>query len=517
MKNKLLAGNKLIFAWLFAFVAGAAAQPENFRAGETVETNDGRICKILTITGKSAKVACGANRSDIRVYSFDSMTSERAAQAKREQLERQKQDAANAPKPRTTTISFDLGDTVQMPSGKVGVIESLEGEVAKVKIGSEFDFVAVQDLKKIETEPKRTFRVGDQVVSGGGSAGVIESLSDDGKGAKVRYGNGKYDFKWEAFANLRSPDEGRRDAEQEKMWKVFRVEARPYLITVQKLEQFYNPKAMDMKGSGLDDEARKKAAVELAELDRICRTKYPNIENEKPINPRAEVLLNERYGDQCAIAREREPLLKKAKARVLALDAERETDSWSLDINRLTGENGYAVSDKLQMLIYDRAVWEKKNAEYIRKKYAAEGETMPTDAFAALYKKADELKAKIEADAPTRSWEQPKFKDAALEATARREFSTDLPGVKVLKTGIIHSTWEVNDGKDYIGGNSGGYYYYRIIKGASRNRYGRALVQLPNRPFCQVRPFQITQLKAGAGYGSTSASSSDSGVFVKCP
>ena len=516
MKNRIIIQRKFVFTALmmFALAIGASAQPENFRVGETVETNDGRVCKILSITGKSAKVACGTNRSDIRVYSFGSMTSQAAAQAKREQQEQQRQNAAN--QPRVTTVTFNKGDTVQMPNGKVGVIESLTGDVAKVKIGNEFDFIAVQDLKKIETEPPRTFRVGEQVVSGSGQAGVIETLSDDGRGAKVRYGNGKYDFKWEAFANLRTPGEGRRDAEQEKMWKVFRVEARPYLITVQKLEQFYNPKAMDMKGSGLDDEGRKKASVELAELDRICRTKYPNIENDKPINPRAEVLINERYGDQCAIAREREPLLKKAKARFLALDAERETHSWSLDINPLSGENGYEVSDKLQTLIYDRAAWEKKNIEYIRKKYAAAGETMPADAFAALYKIADELKAKIEADAPTRSWEQSKFKDAALEGVVKRRIAADYPGGQVLKIGLDSANWSLRDGKENIGSNSSGTQYYLRIKGAYRIRTGRALVRLPNQSFCQIRYIELIQSKKGAGFEAAWAMVETRGKFVKC-
>ncbi len=414
-------------------------------------------------------------------------------------------------------IDFRIGDTVKMPNGKTGVIESLEGEVAKIKTGNELDFVAVQDLKKVETVPTRTFRVGDQVVSSNsGQAGVIESLSPDGKGAKVRYGNGKYDFKWEAFVNLKTPGEGQRDAEQEKMAKVFRVETRPYLGSVRMLQQFYDPKAMDMKGTGIDEEGRKKAAVELAELDRICRTKYPNIENEKPINPAAEVLLDSRFADQCGIARMRETILKKAKARFLALDTEQEIDRWTLNINHTTINGGGYVDDDLQMLVYDRAAWEKKKAEYIRKKYAASGETMPPDAFAALYKKADEFKAQIESDAATRSWTQLKLTDAALEALGRKQFSAELPGAKVFKTGMTYATWEVRDRTTYVGSDSK-FRYYRIAEGAYRYKRGLALVQMPNRPFCQIREFQVTQQKAGAGYGATTAGVASTGIFVKCP
>lgn len=413
-------------------------------------------------------------------------------------------------------IDFSIGDTVQMPNGKNGVIESLEGEVAKVKIGNEFDFVAVQDLKRVETAPTRTFRVGDQVVSGSGQAGVIESLSPDGKGAKVRYGQGKYDFKWEAFVNLKTPAEGRSDAEQEKMAKVFRVEARPYLKSVRLLEQFYNPQAMDLKGTGLDEEGRQKAAVELAELDRICRTKYPNIENEKPINPTAEVLLDSRFADQCAIARERETLLQKGKMRYLTYDVEQEIENWSAKIDHTIRNGSGYVNDEMQTLVFDRAAWEKKNAENIRKKYAANGETMPADAFAPLYKKADEFKAQIEREAATRSWTQPKFKDAALEALARREVPTDFPGAKVLKTGMTYTTWEVRDTATYVGSDEN-IRFYRITPGAYRYKEGLVLVQLPNRPFCQIREFQILQRKEGAGYGAAKAYGSNTGIFVKCP
>ena len=514
MIKEIFTKNKLTFAVALVFTSGicAAAQGAGFRVGETVETSDGRVCKILSITGRSAKVACGANRSDIRVYSFDSMTSEAAAQAKREQQARERENGVNTPRP--AKISFAPGDTVLLPNGKTGMIESLEGEVAKIKIGNEYDFIAVQDLKKIETAPTRTFRVGDQVVSGN-QTGVVESLSPDGKGAKVRYGNGKYDFKWEAFVNLKTPEEARRAAEQEKMWTVFRVEARPYFNTLQLLEQYYNPNAMDMKATGLDDEGRKKAAIELAELDRICRTKYPNIENEKPLNPTAEVLLHQRYADQCAIARERETILQKAKMRFLALDAERETDSWLIDLNRLTGENGYEVPDKVQMLIFDRAGWEKQNIEYIRKKYAAAGETMPADSFAALYKRADELKAKIEADAATRSWDQPNYKDAAMELLAQREVSADFPGAKVFKTGMDDTSWKTRDNMTYVGSDR--YYrFYRINKDAYRYKLGRVLVKMPNQSICQVREFQVIQRKAGAGFGAVKAVGSDTGLFVSC-
>lgn len=508
-----LATNAVATLTIFVLAICATAQPENFRSGDTVVTNDGRVCKVLTVTGRSARVACGASRSEIRVYSFDSITSEARAAARREELERQRTNGSNRPRP--TTVTFNVGDTVQMRNGKIGKIESLTGEVAQVKVGTESDYVVVQDLKKIETEPQRSFRVGDSVVANG-QAGVVEELTSDGKGAKVRFGNGKYDFKWVPFVNMKSPAEGRAAAEQEKMAKTFSVEAKPYFESVGWVLQYYDPKAMDLKGSKLHGEDRKKVASDLAELDRICTTKYPNIENEKMANPNAEVPLHLRYGDQCAIARNRDEILKKAKARVLALSTEGEIANWSNKLNRLRGGNGYLVGDDVQMLIYDRAAWEQKTAANIRKEYSVEAETMPVDAFAPLYKIADEVKAKIAADVETRSWKQPKYSDAAFEALGRRELAGDFPGATVSRIGMTYTTWEVRDESTFVGSDSV-WRYYRITPGAYRYKNGELLAQLPNRPFCQVREFTVTQRKAGGGYGAAKAYGSTAGTFVKCP
>ena len=80
MNSRSVPLRKYMFATLlmFAFVAFAAAQ-ETMRIGDMVETSDGRQCQVESITGRSAKVRCGPNRSDIRVYSFDSLTPAKVA------------------------------------------------------------------------------------------------------------------------------------------------------------------------------------------------------------------------------------------------------------------------------------------------------------------------------------------------------------------------------------------------------------------------------------------------------
>ena len=91
--SKILTEKKLIFAALLVFAPATlpAFAQETLRVGDTVETTDGRQCRVESITGRSAKVRCGPNRSDIRVYSFQSLISPRTAAARREQQQQQQQ------------------------------------------------------------------------------------------------------------------------------------------------------------------------------------------------------------------------------------------------------------------------------------------------------------------------------------------------------------------------------------------------------------------------------------------
>jgi hypothetical protein len=192
------------------------------------------------------------------------------------------------------------------------------------------------------------------------------------------------------------------------------------------------------------------------------------------------------------------------------------TDSLIRQINKaLNDEDGY-VDHGTQIFLYDRAAWERAVLPEMRKNYLDPNATISPEILKPLDEKAAELKAQIEQDAPKRNWTEPKSKDAALEAAARRKFSAELPGVKILKTGMTDSTWAVMDSKTEIGGTNTGWRFYRVNKGAYRYRSGRALIQLPNQPFCQIREFEVTQYKAGAGYGAANGWVADTGKFVKC-
>ena len=57
-----------------------------------------------------------------------------------------------------------VGDMVTIPDGRKGKIESFKDRVAKVKLGpgaNDFQYLVVEDLKKLAALPQETFRVGD--------------------------------------------------------------------------------------------------------------------------------------------------------------------------------------------------------------------------------------------------------------------------------------------------------------------------------------------------------------------
>lgn len=514
--------NKFTFAaaLVFALAVFAAAQGANFRVGETVETNDGRVCKILSITGRSAKVACGANRSDLRVYSFDALTSEAAAQAKREQQERQRQNSVNTPRP--TKVVFNQGDTVQTPDGRIGVIDSLkDDEMAKVRFGAnETNYFLLTDLKKAADPSKPVFRVGDRVFKDG-QAGVIEAV--EGNGFKVRIGPGKYDFILALAEQLTTPQQAAVEQErerQEKMQKPLRAqfmdEAQAFFSTIYSLAPIYDPK-YNGGGTGITQNNQTYEAwrKDLEGLDAVCQ-KFQNMTNPPAMPSYYQGDIKLFPADWCRMAAQRTEILQKTKRTVGDKFAETDIRSLMIDVGQsLNDEQGY-VNDKVQTFLFDRAAWEKSLLPAMRKYYLDPNAVFPREILKPHEAKIAELKAKIEQDALNKSWTEPKTRDAALEAAARRKFSADFPGVKILKTGMTDSTWAVMDSKTEIGGTNTGWRLYRINKGAYRYRSGRALIQLPNQPYCQIREFEVTQYKAGAGYGAANGWVADTGRFVKC-
>lgn len=431
------------------------------------------------------------------------------------------------------TRGFMEGERVTTPDGRSGTIESFKmPDMAKVKFDDgTTKFYIRADLKKIEppkpnnTNPPENFSVGDAVIDTSKPdtlrrEGKIESISGDA--VIVRTGPYKYDSFRANLKDLMSMQAWNRKQNAEKESKLdraaFEDEAQPFRNTIRALAGAYDSKYPYEVQFTPEAATYQKFLKDLEGLAAVCQ-KYPNLTNESYAdNPPYAGNFSYRQADWCKMARERERVVKNVQLFAVNQKVETEVGIWTSKIDQLLRNwNGW-VKDDVQQLLFDRAAWEQKELGKAQKDYAAVGDKIPASALAPLDGKIAELKARIEQDAQTLQWEQPKYSDAAFEASVRAAYLKQYPGVKVFKTGMTFATWKAEDDTSLVGQGTG-YKVYRTTKGAYRYKMGLALVHLPNQPFCQVRDFEFHQDKAGAGYGAARLTQpiAYAGMFVKCP
>ncbi|MEQ1641871.1 MAG: hypothetical protein ABL959_00335 [Pyrinomonadaceae bacterium] len=369
---------------------------------------------------------------------------------------------------------------------------------------------------------QNTFRVGDRVaVAATSQEGVIESLTDRGDGAKVKFGPGKYEFQYVLFKDLISPEAAalERSSQQDEIKQKpiraqFEGEARPFAITVKTLGHAYDPRFRQEAGGISDKPATyEKWMRDLESLNTICQ-KYPNLTNR----PGADAEnISQNLGDWCKLADQRTAVVSRMKMMVGGIQAGNEIGRWKLHLDTALRNPTGRVNDDVQTLLYDRAAWEQKELQTAGKKFTDVGETMPPSVMAPLNAKVNELKARIDTEAPTRNWTEPPYSDAALEAMVKKAYPGQFPGVKVLKTGMTYTTWKAFDDTSLVRQGTD-YKVYRIEQDKNRYKNGRALVKIPNQPFCQMRDFSIQQTRTGASYSAAKIFNlGTSGIFVKCP
>lgn len=446
----------LLFLLLVVVMAAPVFGQETFQVGQTVETTDGRQCQIESINGRAAKVKCGPNRSDTRVYSLQSLMSSKPAALSREQ----EQTAI----PQTPPIA----------------------------------------ASKSAPQAQGTFSVGDMVEIPGGSQGRIESIN--GNSAKIRFGPGKYDFKYELLENLKSPKAAGLERDQDKQRKEFRVEAARFFHTVDMFEQFYNPEFASVKG-GMDAATIKKATVELAELDALCKSKYPNITNDPNYLDR----LTFRSGDWCGMAAKRNEILQSVTSGTQSAVGSRFIEGWKRAIEKSYHQRGSvsgdAVWDDVQAMLFDREKWKAKDLPNLQRLYAQNGGTVPADIFDAVKPELDKLRQKIETDSQATSWTVPPYKDEAVEALVKRSYAANpkFRGIVIVKSGMDFTTWKLF--KNDLGIPT------------SQIKKGWILVKIPNQQgLCQAREFAVEKAYMGGGRFSAAqmAGFSEAGTYMKC-
>ena len=364
-------------------------------------------------------------------------------------------------------------------------------------------------LLALPTVAQQVFHVGDAIEVQDGTRwipGVIESV--DNNIAKVRIGKGKYDYINVQLptTRFRATGSAAQEGREIERQNAFLRDAGKYFQTVQKFAPFYDDKYIS--GGAPNTPAEWQTAMsELAELDALCKSKYPGITNTT--YGLREGLVDNRYAVWCEIAARRNEL--ERPARISAAKNQITLTNTEDNLKFAFNHQKNRVPDETQLLMYERDKWKQLQMPKYKPRFVEYGIDMPADFFAGVEKKADELQKLIEQTAPNRSWEPRPFHDPAVEAFIRARYAADpdYRGVNVLNIGVDYKIWTERKGLSYLG-NDSSFRYYKV----EYNYYKRgwALVKLPNRPYCQAQEWIVGR----DAKGMVLVSLGGSGIFMKC-
>ncbi|HTJ44091.1 MAG TPA: hypothetical protein VL463_18420 [Kofleriaceae bacterium] len=264
--------------------------------------------------------------------------------------------------------------------------------------------------------------------------------------------------------------------------------------------------------SGMELSAKGIAAAKagLAGVREVCH-KHPGATDlESSDNPRS---IYDHPVELCAMAEMGDKLVQQdlhdGAMKTVASNGKQIIDALQANIDGTE----LKVNADNQLLMFDRPAWLAARAKQYEHEFAIIGEKVPDDAFADVIAKADELKAKIDEVAPKTAWEPPGSHDAAVEKVVRNAWAKELPGVSVRAIGVSDKTWDVFDERTWVGSDDK-YDYYKVNKGKFKYKSGTALLQIPNRPYCQARDWVV--IKVGGGAPKIETLRQD-GRFMKCP
>ncbi len=306
-------------------------------------------------------------------------------------------------------------------------------------------------------------------------------------------------LKFEGASNV----EFRADA----MQQAFAAEAAPkYRKTVEQFAHFYDSR-YNYGGGPVRPPEWEKAMSDLAELDSQCRTRYKGVRDFQGITYIQEGSVDYRYSVWCDIAAKRnqlEPVVRAGIVKTLVNLGYTEEN-----LNFGFNEPDNPLRTEIQQMIWEPAKWRAAKMAELKPRYAKYNVGVPPDATAEAEKRAGQLKEMVMRDAPSRSYKQPPYHDAAVESVVRSQFAKEYPGVQVVKIGLDYRTWVQRKSLDYIASDEI-FRYYRV----SYNVYkrGTALLKIPGRPFCQLQDWVVGRGASGivpAGIGG-------SGTFMKC-
>ena len=368
------------------------------------------------------------------------------------------------------------------------------------------------------------FKVGQKVLfncpsgcvgtSGGWVPATIEVIigPDD---YQVRWGTGRYHYNRAGKDRIRTPEQLEKEKKQGEMQAAFARHADKYRDSIQSMMMIHDPKLRSgsnvIYGPPNNPEGWAKIMADLGELDSVCKTQFPGIQN-----PPSAFVIEQMWGTWCEIAARRVEYEKRGRSLGASHSVGPLLNSMKIKLREVLEDPELRVPDLYQMLAFEREKWRAAGRAEIASNFSKIGAEIPPDVFKELEDLGDQLKTKIEQTAPTRSWKQPPYADAAVEGLIRREFAAKSKGAQILKIGTSYADWKPYDAKTMVGRDSN-YEYYKIEKGKTRYKRGLMLVKVPGRPFCQSQEWIVKQVRAGAGYSPMKIDLlGSSGVFMPC-
>lgn len=337
--------------------------------------------------------------------------------------------------------------------------------------------------------------------------GRVEEVT--GGNVRVRYGTGKYQFTTvpNSPQTIVRPGARQAAATDNALKNQFFQEASRFRDIVIEFAPFYDPKFQRQR---LPSPEKLQASIDqLAALDALCQAKYPNLKDD-PRSPWPNDV-TQQPATWCAIAAARASLEARFRAETAKTFLQTELNSPLANLNKALRDKDNRASDDAQRIVYSRAAWRSEMEAKFAPKFAALKTAMPSDFFAEVDQKADELRSAIDRTAPSRSWTKPPYNDAAVEAFVRAKYASDpdYRGAKVLKTGLDYTTWKEYESLSYLGSDSN-FRYYKV----EYNEYKRgwALVKLVDRPLCQAQEFIVGRQNGKIVLVSLGGS----GIFMKC-
>lgn len=289
--------------------------------------------------------------------------------------------------------------------------------------------------------------------------------------------------------------------------QAFAAEAAPkYRRVVTMFAHFYDPQYNYGGGPARPDEW-KTAMDQLAALDADCRSRYRGVRDFQGVTYIKPGDVDYRFATWCDIAAKRGQIEPRGRS----LMAKQMVNMGYTDENLNFGFNepDNPVRMETQQLIWDREKWRTGKLAWLRPKYAEHGAQVPPDAFDAVEKRADELKARVLRDAPNRSYKQPPHHDAAVESFMRGQFVKEYPGAHVLKIGLDYNTWVQRKSLTYVGSDEI-FRYYKVDYNSYKR--GTALLKIPGRPLCQTQDWVVGR----GAKGLVAVAVGGSGTFMRC-